>query len=114
MLDILTSKEFNDDYARLKTRAAGGNGEAKTILELIVKASERLRNDKEAGVHIPRKLWPKEYVQKYQITNLWKYNLDPNWRLIYTISGDKVRLVLVYLEYMDHTEYNRRFGYKSG
>ena len=90
MLEILTTKEFNDDYAKLKVRAASGNGEAKYILKLLEETTKTLENNREAGEHIQRNLWPKEYVRKYEITNLWKINLDSNWRLIYTIDGNKI------------------------
>lgn len=113
MPEILTSLEFDSDYAKLKARMEKGSGEAKRLYALIQAATNELKSDHEAGRHVPRYLWPKEYVRKYGITNLWKYDLDSYWRLTYTITGDKVRLVLVYLEFMDHKEYDRRFGYRS-
>lgn len=35
------------------------------------------------------------------------------WRLIYTISGNKIEIVSIILEWMDHKSYERRFGYRS-
>ncbi|MFH1256569.1 MAG: type II toxin-antitoxin system RelE/ParE family toxin [Candidatus Diapherotrites archaeon] len=112
MHEIRYSPEFNKDYERLKEKTGQGNSEAKYLLEIISKATAKLAENTEAGVKIPRKLWPKEYLQKYDATNLWKLNLDSNWRLIYTITGDKVKLFLIYLEYISHKEYERKFGYK--
>jgi len=113
MPEILTSQEFESDYAKLKNRMEKGSREAGQLYALIQKATKALKSDPQAGRHVKRQLWPKEYVQKYGITNLWKYDLDSYWRLTYTITGDKIRLVLVYLEFMDHKEYDRRFGYKN-
>lgn len=114
MHEVYYSHEFERDFCRLKKRAEKGEGEAGYLLALIGKATEELSSDREAGVRVPRKLWPREYVQKYGITNLWKYNLDSYWRLTYTLTGDSVRMYLIYLEYMAHPEYEGRFGYKKG
>jgi len=88
MHEIRYSAEFNKDYVKLRKRADKGNSEAEYLLELISRATAKLAESPEAGKKIPRKLWPKEYIQKYGVNNLWKYNLDQNWRLIYTITGN--------------------------
>jgi len=111
MYEIRYSKEFNKDYVKLIKKADKGNSEAQNLLDLISKATAKLAEDREAGKHIPKKLWPKEYVQKYGITNLWKYNLDSYWRLLYIITGTEVDIFLIYLEYMDHKAYDRKFKY---
>ena len=79
MHEIRYSAEFNEDYFKLRAKADKGNGEAKYLLELISKATAKLAVDREAGVKIPKKLWPKEYVLKYDVTTLWKYNLGSYW-----------------------------------
>jgi addiction module RelE/StbE family toxin len=111
MHEIRYSEEFNKDFIKLKNRAERGNSEAKYLLELISKATSKLYLNKEAGKKIPRKLWPKEYIKKYDIKNLWKYNLDSCWRLLYTITGNEINLFLIYLEYLNHKEYDRKFNY---
>ncbi|MFH1390798.1 MAG: hypothetical protein ABIH20_00620 [Candidatus Diapherotrites archaeon] len=70
MYEIRYSKEFNKDYVKLRKKADKGNSEAQNLLDLINKATTKLAEDKEAGKHIPKKQWPKEYIQKYGITNL--------------------------------------------
>lgn len=110
--EIRYSSEFNDAFIRLTVRAEKGDGKSKYLLSLIIKANAKLFQNKEAGTKIPRKLWPVEYLQKYGVTNLWKYKLDSNWRLLYTITGDQVRFFVIYLEYLRHKEYERKFGYK--
>jgi len=64
-----------------------------------------------SGLKIPKKLWPKLYVQHYGITNLWKYDIPNGWRLIYTIETNEVKIVNIILEWPDHKNYERRFGY---
>ena len=53
----------------------------------------------------------KKYVLDYKIDNLWKYDLPNSWRLIYTIRLDEVEIISVVLEWFNHKEYDRRFGY---
>ncbi|MBU0979494.1 MAG: hypothetical protein KJ709_01695 [Nanoarchaeota archaeon] len=77
----------------------------------ILKAKDVLRQDPFKGVKVQRKLWPKYYVQKYQITNLWKYDLPGYWRLIYTIEANEVMVMNIILEWLDHKGYEKRFGY---
>jgi len=114
MHEIYYSHEFDRDFSKLKKRAEKGEAEAQHLLVLIDNATKALSFNREAGVKVPRKLWPKEYIQKYGITNLWKYNLDNYWRLTYTLTGDSIKMYLIYLECMPHPEYARRFGYKKG
>jgi len=44
------------------------------------------------------------------IKNLWKYNLSRSWRLMYTVTSDGGTIAVV-IEWLDHTGYDRRFGY---
>ncbi|MBI5051328.1 hypothetical protein HZC08_01075 [Candidatus Micrarchaeota archaeon] len=62
-----------------------------------------MKKDPFCAIKNKKKLWPKDYIRKYQIDNLWKYDLPDGWRLIYTIRADQVRF--------DHKEYEKRFGY---
>ena len=113
MHEIRYSAEFNEEYVKLRTKADKGDGQAKYLLELVSKVTAKLAENTEAGRKIPHRLWPREYIHKYGVTNLWKINLDSNWRLVYTITGQQVSLFLIYLEYMTHKEYDRKFGYKT-
>jgi Txe/YoeB family toxin of Txe-Axe toxin-antitoxin module len=78
----------------------------------ISKAIVALRNNAFAGIQIPKRLFPKEYVKQYQINNLWKYNLPNGWRLLYTITADdEVEILSAILDWYSHKEYERRFKY---
>ena len=112
MHELRYSPEFEKDFAKLKAKTLRGDGEARYLLGLIEKATTKLAENREAGKKIPRKLWPLEYVRKYDVTNLWKLSLDSYWRLIYTLLGDQVNLFLICLEWMDYKEYDRKFKYR--
>ncbi len=63
------------------------------------------------GIQIPKKQIPKEYIRKFDIHNVWKYNLPGAWRLIYSIKGGETIILTIILEWIDHKEYERRFKY---
>ncbi len=94
-------------FGKLKTSTS----EERKLHDLIDRAFDDLKEDPFTGIKIPKKLWPREYVQKYGINNLWKYDLPNGWRLIYTVRGDSVQIVSIILEWFDHKTYERRFEY---
>ena len=77
----------------------------------ILRAFEDIENNTFCGIQIPKKLIPKEYLKKYNVKNLWKYNLPDAWRLIYSVEGKNLLVFSIILEWMDHKTYERRFGY---
>lgn len=105
--------EFDLEYAALKKSAEDGNGASQILLKKLDKAIEKLKYNYKAGEHISKNKIPAFYVVKYGVENLWKLNLDQDYRLIYTIRGTELEVMSVLLEYFDHKTYNKRFGYKS-
>jgi Txe/YoeB family toxin of Txe-Axe toxin-antitoxin module len=100
-VDDNTEKEFD--------RLSDNDG----IKKYIKRAIEDIKKNAFCGIQLPKKLILNEYVQKYNPKNLWKYDLPDRWRLVYTIiTPSKVEIVSVILEWFDHPDYERRFGYK--
>lgn len=86
--------------------------EKNEIKEYIKRAVRDIQNNAFCGIQLPKRLIPKEYVQRYGVANLWKYDLPDGWRLIYTITTpNKVEIVSVILEWFDHPDYEKRFNY---
>ncbi len=82
------------------------------IKKSITKAIRDLRQNAFSGIQVPKRLIPKEYVQKYEVNNLWKYDLPKGWRLLYTVTADnEVELISAILEWFDHKSYERKFKY---
>ena len=78
----------------------------------IKRALEDLKANAFCGIQIPKRLFPQKYIEKYFITNLWKYDLPKGWRLIYTITAeDEVKIVCAILEWFNHKDYEKRFRY---
>lgn len=95
-------------FEELKT----GKYEDKQLVRFLDRAIEDLKENPFCGIRIPSKLWPKEYIRKYKINNLRKYDLPNAWRLIYTIKGNELEIISVIIEWLSHKEYDRRFKYK--
>ena len=101
---IFVSQELEDDFTSLK--------EDDPIKKSITRAINDLKGNAFSGIQIPKRLFPKEYVRKYGVTNLWKYDLPRGWRLIYTVTTDnEVELISAILEWFDHKDYDQKFQY---
>lgn len=85
--------------------------EDKRLYDGLLKAFKNLEKDAFCGIQIQKKLIPKEYKKKYEIDNLWKYNLPNAWRLIYSVAADKIIVISIIVEWMDHKNYEKRFKY---
>ena len=77
----------------------------------ILRAFEDIEENVFCGIQIPKKLIPKEYLKKFNVKNLWKYNLPDAWRLMYSIKGQNLLIFSIVLEWLDHKTYERRFKY---
>ncbi len=104
---VLADEKLKDALNRLKVSKT----EDKKLYEWLNRAFDDLTDDPFCGVQIPRKLIPKEYIKKYEIDNLWKYNLPNAWRLIYSVAKDEVIVIAIILEWMNHKSYERKFAY---
>jgi Txe/YoeB family toxin of Txe-Axe toxin-antitoxin module len=83
-----------------------------SIKKFIKRAIKDLQDNAFFGIQLPKRLIPKEYILKYGVKNLWKYDLPQGWRLIYTITAEnEVQLISAILEWFNHPEYEKRFHY---
>ncbi len=89
-----------------------GKFEEKQLASYIERAIADLKENPLVGISVPMKLWPKEYIVKFKVNNLRKYDLPNGWRLVYTLKGNQVEIISVILEWFDHKNYEKRFGYK--
>ncbi|MBU0470096.1 MAG: hypothetical protein KKA62_04340 [Nanoarchaeota archaeon] len=101
---VFISDELEKDFNSLK--------DDDPIKKAMIRAIHDLRENAFFGIQIPKRLIPKEYIKKYEINNLWKYDLPRGWRLLYTIApNNEVELISAILEWFDHKNYERRFKY---
>ena len=88
-----------------------GDDSERELFKFINQALDNIEENAFCGIQIPKKQIPKEYASKYNVKNLWKYDLPKGWRLIYSIANDEIVVVSLILEWFDHKEYERRFNY---
>ena len=101
---VFISDELEDSFNSLP--------EDDFVKKSIIRAIRDLRQNAFAGIQVPKRLIPKEYIRKYGINNLWKYDLPRGWRLLYTITSEnEVELISAILEWFDHKDYERKFRY---
>jgi hypothetical protein len=70
-----------------------------------------LKENYSSGNKIPHKQWPYEYIKKYNIKNLWRFEMRKGWRLTYTIIAQKDRISVCIIEVFSHDDYEKRFQY---
>lgn len=101
------SEKIKKEFEELET----GKFEDKQLYKFIDEAITELKKKPTCGTKIKKQNWPKEYIKKHKITNLWKYDLPDAWRLIYTIETNEIMIVNIILEWFNHKEYEKRFNY---
>ena len=60
-----------------------GDDSERELFKVINQAMDNIEANAFCGIQVPKRLIPKEYCQKIDDCNLWKYDLPRGWRLIY-------------------------------
>ncbi len=116
---VYFSDEANNEYKELQSRVSGqkehgiGNSFDMQLLKAIDREKLNLKLNPQKGIHIKKRNITKQVVQRYNTDKLWKLDLVGFWRMIYTITGDEVRIITFILEIMDHEKYDKIFGYRK-
>jgi predicted CopG family antitoxin len=93
---IILSPEAEETYSKLEKEAEQSKT-SKMILEAINKKKELIRINPHYGEPVAKKLIPKEYLEKYQITNLFHVELPGFWRMNYTLTNNETKLEIIHL-----------------
>lgn len=82
------------------------------VKKALVRAIKTLQEDAFSGRNVKKNLIPKSLIQKYEINNLWVYNLPDGWRMLYVLTpSEKIQIIAVILDWMNHKDYERMFNY---
>lgn len=100
-------KNIKNAFNKLKT----GDNSERELFKFINQALDNIEDNAFCGIQIPKKLIPKEYILKYNVKNLWKYDLPKGWRLIYSVINDEIVVVSLILEWFNHKDYEKKFKY---
>ncbi len=106
---IFLKDQAKESYLDLKN---SNDKESKSIFNSIERIKEVLKNNPQYGDPIKKQLIPKE-LQQLGISNLYRAELSNYWRMLYTLEGTEIEILVFVLKIFDHKEYNKLFGYKN-
>jgi len=111
---VILSSDAKEIYNDLIRKAVSSKIE-QTILLAITKKIELIKSDPHYGDPISKTLIPKQYVKKYEISNLFRVELPNYWRMLYSlIDGEtKIEIIAFVIDVIDHSTYDKKFGYKK-
>ena len=101
---IFVDEELKKAFENLKF-------EDERLYKEIEEALKAINQNAFFGRNVKKKLIPKELIKKYEIDNLWIYNLRKDWRLLYTITNNEVEVLAIVLDWMNHKDYERLFKF---
>ncbi len=116
---MVLSEEANDEYEELnrivgeEKRKGVVSSFHQTLLRSINRAIDLLKKNPFAGNQIPKRQIPRKYIDNYDADNVWRIELANRWRLIYTITGNKIEIISFVMDILDHRKYDKVFGYKG-
>ncbi len=73
------------------------NDSDKEFYKEIQDAMNEISKNVFCGRNVKKELIPKEYIQKYNLNNLWIYNLRDGWRLFLLPPQIKLMFLLLFL-----------------
>lgn len=78
----------------------------------IIRAIGFIQEDFSCGRNVKKELIPRRIVDRYGLNNLWIYDLPNGWRLLYSVtSGGEIEIIAAVLDWMDHKDYEKLFGF---
>ena len=79
----------------------------------INKMGDDILYNREVGQKISKRKFPKSYVDRYGINNLYRYQHPEYYRSCYTLVMEKgIGICARILDLLTHKEYNDLFGYE--
>jgi len=105
---IFLKDNARKSYLKLKKK---NDKESQSILSAFERIKNILKENPQFGDPLPKQLIPKE-IKKQGIKNLYRVELSNYWRMIYTIEGNQLNILVFVLKIFDHKEYNKFFRYK--
>ena len=112
IIQVKLSPEAESVYKHLNAEAPTSKNE-RMILRAVNQKVELIKSNPHYGNPIAKNLIPKEYQQKYGITNLFRVELPTFWRMLYTLTDgeSEVEIIAFVLDVINHKEYDKKFGY---
>lgn len=101
---VFVDQTLEDSYINLSDKDPIKKG--------ITKAIRSIKENIHCGRSVKKKLIPKDLLQKYNLNNLWIYNLPSSWRLLYSITpSNDIKIIAALLDWTNHKDYERLFNF---
>lgn len=86
-----------------------------SILKAVRYKMELIKQDSQYGSPIGKNKLPKEYAEKYGITNLFRVELPSYWRMLYSVTNNDshTELTARIIDISSHPEYDDKMGYRK-
>ena len=101
---IFADEELKKAFEKLRTKD-------ERLFKEIENALNAIKQNAFFGRNVKKEIIPKELIKKYEIDNLWIYNLRKDWRLLYTITNNEIEILAIVLDWMNHKDYERLFKF---
>ncbi|MEW6329150.1 MAG: hypothetical protein AB1468_03470 [Candidatus Micrarchaeota archaeon] len=114
-ISVILKGQAREEFEKLneivgeQTKRGETNSEEMQLLKSIKQKAEILKINPTYGEKIPQNLIPKQL----DVSNLFKVNLTGYWRMLYTIEGNRIEIVVFVLWVIDHPAYDKMLGYKK-
>lgn len=111
---VILSKEAKESFDELNLKARDSKIDA-SILKSIKTKIDFIKMNPMYGDPVPKNLIPKEYVEKYGVTNLFHVELASFWRMDYTLKNNdsEIEIIAFVLSITNHEDYNKKYGYQK-
>jgi len=107
---IASSIKETDDFRRCVKKHTKKNS---VLFGEVCQVRQELLQDYTKGRKEQKDRWPRYYVEKWNLTNLFKCDLRQGYRVTYTLQFEGAGMAVILLELLSHDEYDKRFGYRT-
>ncbi len=105
---VFLKGQAKEAFLELKKRT---DKQSISLVRAIERKIEILKENPQFGDPVKKELIPAKMLD-YGIKNIYRIELPNFWRMIYTLEGNQVEILIFVLTIQDHKDYNKLFGYK--
>ena len=106
---VFLKGQAKESFIELKKRE---DKDALRLINSIERVINILRDNPQFGDPIKKDLIPKHFKEP-GFTNLYRVELTNYWRMLYTVTGNRVEIFVFVLNIIDHPTYDKIFGYRK-
>ena len=106
---VFLKGQAKESYIELKKR---NDKESVGLIKSVERIISILKTNAQFGNLIKKESISEQFLE-IGIKNFYRVELSNYWRMIYTISGNQIDILVFILNIVDHPTYDKIFGYKK-